>query len=159
MKAARPFPAAASGFRCKICAALLLAGCSIAGCSGVTEDVTSITDVRHVELDGLSYRIMENAEQKTVTTTPPLGASLKGGLINGLALGMANVLPGREAHLRAARKYLDETGRKACPISKGRLVVEPRYRFTYACPVAEGDASEAEATGKDIPEIEWVSPR
>ena len=148
MKAVRPCLAAASGFRGAIWAVLLLlASGSIVGCSGVTEDVTSITDVRHVELDGQSYRIMENVEQKTVTTTPSLGASLKGGLINGLALGMANVLPGKETHLRAARKYLDETGRKDCPISKGRLVVEPRYRFTYACP-------EAEDTGKDIPTIE-----
>ena len=106
----------------------------LTGCSGMTEDVTSIANVQHVALDGLAYRIMENRDKHTITTTPPLGASLKGGLINGLALGMANVLPKKETHAKAARKYLDETGRTACSIERGFLVVEPRYRFVYHCP-------------------------
>ncbi|WP_319569312.1 hypothetical protein [Cohaesibacter marisflavi] len=103
----------------------------------MVEDVTSITDVRHVELDGQAYRIMENSEKHTITTTPPLGTAFKGGLINGLALGMANVLPGKAQHYKAARKYLDETDRAECSIKSGFLVVEPRYRFLYVCPQEE----------------------
>ena len=116
---------------------LLPAACADGGQSDMVEDITSITDVRHVDLDGLAYRIMENSEKHTITTTPPLGASFKGALINGLALGMTNVLPDKERHSQAARKYLDETGRANCPIKSGKLVVEPRYRFLYECPQEE----------------------
>lgn len=120
-------------------ACLLPAACADGVQSEMTEDITSITDVRHVDLDGLAYRIMENNIKQTITTTPPLGASIKGGLINGLALGMTNVLPGKARHYKAARKYLDETGRADCPIKSGYLVVEPRYRFLYECPQQDDD--------------------
>ena len=132
--------------RLLFCVCLML---TLAACAGVSEDVTSIRDVRHVEHGGLSYRIMENADKHTITTTPSLGASIKGGLINGLALGMANVLPGKEAHLQAARAYLDATGRSHCLIKSAKLVVEPRYRFLYECPGNDDSGVEDGSTAAD----------
>ncbi|WP_316859403.1 hypothetical protein [uncultured Cohaesibacter sp.] len=106
----------------------------LAGCvTDSREAIQSLPDVKHAQVGPLSYRIFENAETKTITTTPPLDHALKAGLMNGLSLGMANVLPKQDEHQKAARVYLDQTGRAHCSISGGRKIVDARYSFSYDC--------------------------
>lgn len=85
-----------------------------------------------------TYRVFEHSTDKTLMTTPSIGASVGMGVAKGATLGLASVsaMSPEQRHEAAAQEYLNQTGRSQCRITKGYLLAEPQYEFTYECPAA-----------------------
>lgn len=105
--------------------ALMLAGCSTT--SGY------IGTVHPVQMTDDTYRVFEHKQGDRVMVTPSLGATAK------LALSHQALAPGPALETPAdrmetvARKYLDETGRSNCQITRRELVMQPQYAFYFSC--------------------------
>nr|WP_320142422.1 hypothetical protein [uncultured Cohaesibacter sp.] len=107
--------------------------CFLAGCSGVNRAMQFDPKVHHVRVGDTAYRVFEHPKENVIMTTPPVAGAAARGFAKGLTLGLANTMPSEKVHEQAARDYLDQTGRSHCKITKGYLVVEPQYEFTYDC--------------------------
>ncbi|WP_319533268.1 hypothetical protein [uncultured Cohaesibacter sp.] len=111
----------------------LFLGQALTSCAGVSRALTFDPTVHHVRLGDHAYRVFEHPDEDAIMTTPPVGGAMVMGAAKGLTLGLANTMPPEKVHEAAARKYLDENGRAHCSITKGYLVAEPQYEFSYDC--------------------------
>lgn len=112
--------------------ALALAGCaSPQAISRMTSYPSKVTPVKMADD---TYRVFEKPEERTIMTTPSIAASAAMGAARGATFGLANVMTPEQRHEAAAQQYLVQTGRPNCKITKGYLLAEPQYEFTYECP-------------------------
>ena len=81
-----------------------------------------------------TYRVFEHPSAQKVMTTPSINRSINAGIARGLTFGLADGVPPEQQHQAAAEKYLAQTGRAACVITSGYILVEPQYEFTFECP-------------------------
>lgn len=88
-----------------------------------------------VQMADDAYRVFEHKTDKTLMTTPSIGKSVGMGVAKGATLGLASVsaMSPEQKHEAAAHQYLNQTGRSNCKITKGYLLAEPQYEFTYEC--------------------------
>ncbi len=87
----------------------------------------------YVQMPDDRYRVFEHPKGDRIMTTPSIGTGVAMGTVSGLSLGLANVDPPEQRHERAARQYLDETGRAHCAIVSGYLVIRGQYEFRFDC--------------------------
>jgi len=119
-------------------AALVLCGL-LAGCGGrpgglkdaMAYDSKSLT---HVQMKDDNYRIFEHPSGDRIMTTTSLGKAAGQGFVKGLTYGLADIQTPEQLHEAAARRYLDLTGRAACPIQSGYELVRTQYEFKFSCP-------------------------
>lgn len=93
-------------------------------------------ETHYVSMPDDTYRVFEHPNRDRIMTTPSLGKATGQGFVKGATLGMADVQTPEQLHEAAARKYLDETGRAECTITRGYLLMVPQYEFFFECPSA-----------------------
>lgn len=111
----------------------LCAVSALAGCAGISAAHEYKLPARSVQMTDDTYSVYEHPKGDRIMVTPSLGTAAKLGLSrNPLVPGEALDIPyaGIEA---AARKYLDDTGRTNCQITRRELVMEPQYAFFFTC--------------------------
>ena len=81
-----------------------------------------------------TYRVFEHPKEDVVMTTSSLGTAAGAGWVRGATLGLAQPYTPEQRHEAAARKFLDDTGRANCKITRGYLLAQPQYEFFYECP-------------------------
>lgn len=108
-----------------LCAASVLVGCTASNGYKLPGNP--------VRMPEDTYSAYEHAAGDRIMVTPSLGAAAKMGLSrNPLVPGSEVAIP-HEGIEAAARKYLDETGRSHCQITRRELVMEPQYAFYFTC--------------------------
>ena len=109
-------------------AVLLLTGCASA------RYVLDNYDVPKQEVtapDGLWW-IFHNPGRRSLLTQPSLGRSMGIGAARGATLGLADPEPKVQAHVAAARQFLDAQG-ITCPIIRTVEVMDASFEHFYAC--------------------------
>lgn len=119
---------------------IVLAVCAtLASCASpqaISKMVSYPSKVTKVKMADDTYRVFEKPDEKLIMTTPSIAASAAMGAARGATLGLAAVMTPEQRHEAAAQEYLKQTGRPQCTITKGYLLAEPQYEFTYSCPSA-----------------------
>lgn len=115
---------------------VLLTGCISS--SSLSRAMSYPAKSTSVQIGGDTYRVFEHAKDKTLMTAPTIAASAGMGMASGATLGLASVssMNPEQKHEAAALQYLANTGRPNCTITKGYLLMDPQYEFTYECPAA-----------------------
>lgn len=116
--------------------AIILPLLAIAGCAGVSTAMQYDQTVHLFVMPDDTYRIFEHPKGDRIMTTPSMGKAIGQGLAQGATLGIVKMGTPEERQEAAARKYLDETGRAHCVITRGLLVLEPQYEFFFECKAA-----------------------
>lgn len=114
----------------------LVALCACSSTSGLGRAMSYPSSFTKVTMPDDTYRVFDHATDKTIMTTPSIGAAVGSGAVQGATLGVVSVASPEQRHEAAARKYLDQTNRQDCEIVSGYLVVKLQYEFTYRCPTA-----------------------
>lgn len=106
---------------------------SVAGCQSVKTAMEYDPQVHQVQMEDDTYRVFEHPQRDRLMTTPSMGKIAGQGMAQGVTLGIAHIRTPEQRHEAAARRYLDDTGRAHCRISKGYLLVDPQYEFYFNC--------------------------
>lgn len=125
----------------KFAFAILCAGAMLTGCTstdGVGRAMSYPATSTAVTYGGETYNVFEHKTDKTLMTTPTLGKSVAIGAAQTATLGTQNTatLSPQDKNAGAAQQYLNQTGRAACRVGGGKLILAPQYEFTYSCPTA-----------------------
>lgn len=86
-----------------------------------------------VKMPDETYRLYDHPTDSTVIVSPGLGRVVAIGITQGATLGLADAMTPEQRMEAAARQHLANTGRGACSITSGYLLVKPLYEFSYTC--------------------------
>lgn len=113
---------------------VVLAGC--ASRPGGIQDAMSYEtkNIAQVKMSDDTYRVFEHPSRKKLMVTPSLGKAAAVGFVQGATFGLADAMTPEQKLEAAARKHLDETGRKDCKIASGYELVKGQYEFNLDCP-------------------------
>ncbi len=113
-----------------------LAGC--ASSSGYGRAMQYKWDYKLVRMPDDTYRVYEHPKEDVVMTTTSVSTAIGTGVASGAIFGLAQPDTPEHRHEAAARKYLNDTGRARCTITRGYLLIRLQYEFTYSCPGTAG---------------------
>ena len=119
----------------RIVSLVLVAGVALAGCQTLNRIDSYAATVHQVEMPDDTYRIFEHPKEQALMTTSSHGKTFSAGWVRGATYGLVQPFTPEQRHEAAARKFLDDTGRANCKITRGYLLMQPQYEFFYECPV------------------------
>lgn len=86
-----------------------------------------------VKMPDETYRLYDHPTDNTVIVSPSIGRAIGIGVTQGATFGLADAMTPEQKMEAAARQHLANTGRGACSITSGYLLVKPLYEFSYTC--------------------------
>lgn len=115
---------------------LSLAILSLSSCVSsetANRDLSYGTGVVKVVMPDDTYRVYQHPTDNSLKVTPSLARVAGIGAAQGFTLGLADEMTPEARLEAAARKFLDDTGRSHCAITRGYLLHKPVFEFWYEC--------------------------
>ncbi|MCF6112004.1 hypothetical protein [Mesorhizobium muleiense] len=114
--------------------ALLPCFMALAACVGVSTAMQYDQTVHRIAMPDDTYRVFEHPMRDRIMTTPSTGKVIGQGLAGGATFGLVETMTPEVLQRAAAKKYLDDTGRANCVITRSNLILKPQYEFFFECP-------------------------
>ncbi len=114
---------------------------SLVGCATSAEMdrlKTYDQEVQKVVMPDDTYRLYVHKTENALAVSPSLSKIMAIGAAQGATLGVADTMTPEKKLEAAALKYLSDSGKADCRITRGYMLKKPIYEFWYEC---DGTAS------------------